>query len=412
MHGTNRRGDGLLPSQHWLLPLIKGASIGVTRMLFRTPKLQDPERAVLDDIEDLKERLRLQLHEPKRWTGSLRRLSFARAIQGSNSIEGFEAELDDAAAVALGEEPLDADEETRLALAGYRDAMTYVLTLASEPDFSYTTQLLKSLHFVMTSYHLKNRPGQWRAGSVYVRNDETGEVVYEGPDIDEVPDLMKQLVDALTESEDNIPRIVQGSMAHLNLVMIHPFCEGNGRMARCLQSLILARGRVLAPVFMSIEEYLGRNTLEYYQVLAETGKGSWQPQNDARVWLRFTLKAHLRQARTMLRRVKESERLWIELERIAERHQLPYRTLVALFDAASRLRVRNSTYRASLQDTEDEITEQTATRDLKDMVSAGLLIARGQARGRYYIAGNEIVELRQRNIRARDRRDDSDPFGA
>jgi Fic family protein len=49
-------------------------------------------------------------------------------------------------------------------------------------------------------------------------------------------------------------------MAHLNLVMIHPFRDGNGRMARCLQSVVLAREGVLSPVFMSVEEYLGRNT--------------------------------------------------------------------------------------------------------------------------------------------------------
>src|SRR5690349_15952412 len=103
----------------------------VPTMLFDAPELDGAEQRVLLQIDDLKERLRLQLHEPRRWYGSLRRLSFARAIQGSNSIEGYDAVLDDAAAVALGEEPLDANEETRLALEGYRDAMTYVLQLSS-----------------------------------------------------------------------------------------------------------------------------------------------------------------------------------------------------------------------------------------------------------------------------------------
>jgi hypothetical protein len=48
-------------------------------------------------------------------------------------------------------------------------------------------------------------------------------------------------------------------------------------MARCLQSLVLARGGILDPVFISIEEYLGRNTQRYHDVLAEVGGGSWQP---------------------------------------------------------------------------------------------------------------------------------------
>jgi hypothetical protein len=67
---------------------------------------------VVRQIEDLKEKLRWRLHEPRRWVGSLRRLSFARNIQGSNSIEGYEATLA-AAAVAVGDEPLDTSTETR-----------------------------------------------------------------------------------------------------------------------------------------------------------------------------------------------------------------------------------------------------------------------------------------------------------
>lgn len=212
--------------------------------------------------------LRLQLVEPRHWSRSLGRLSFARNIQGSCSIEGFDDPLDDAAAVALGEDPLDADTQTRQALEGYRNAMTYVLQLVQEPHLEYSEQLLKSLHFMMTCHDLQSRPGRWRAGSIYVRNDDIGTIVYEGPDIDEVPPLMSEFT-ATLNGDDGSPALVKAAMAHLNLVMIHPFRDGNGRMARCLQSLVLAQGSTLAPVFMSVEEYLGRNTDTYYRVLGE-----------------------------------------------------------------------------------------------------------------------------------------------
>lgn len=378
-------------------------------MLFSMPTLTAAEQAVLERIEAAKEKLRWQLHEPRRWIGSLRRLSFARAIQGSNSIEGFDAALDDAAAVAVGEAPLDADHETRQALEGYRDAMTYVLQLAKEDEFSYDVRLLKSLHFMMTSYSLDNRPGLWRAGSIYVRSEDDGAVVYEGPDVDEVPALMRELVDELNEGDDGAA-ICKASMAHLNLVMIHPFRDGNGRMARCLQSLVLARSGVLATVFMSIEEYLGRNTPEYYGVLGQVGQGSWAPEIDARPWLRFTLKAHLRQATTVLRRVRESEHLWLRLEDVVSGHKVPDRTLSALYDAAQGLRVRNATYRASLKDNGDEISEQTASRDLRQLVQAGLLVSLGEKRGRVYAASGDLRAMRQAIVAARSRRDDSDPF--
>jgi Fic family protein len=381
-------------------------------MLFTAPPLNDREHQVLEEIGELKQRLRHQLHEPRRWYGSLRRLSFARAIQGSNSIEGFDAKLDDAAAVAVGEEPLDASQETRLALEGYRQAMTYVLQLATEEDsdFAYSSQLLRSLHFMMTYYDLRNRPGRWRAGAIYVRKEETEEIVYEGPDIDRVPDLIEELVTSLNTPREE--RIVKAGMAHLNLTMIHPFRDGNGRMARCVQSLVLARGKILAPVFMSIEEYLGRNAQAYYDVLGEVGRGSWHPDNDARPWLRFILTAHLRQARTMLIRIRETERLWVELERLAERRGLPERVVPVLHDAAMGLRVRNATYRAGLEESgEEAITEQTASRDFQRLVTADLLIPSGEKRGRFYAGGPEVRALRQAIVAARDPRNDSDPFG-
>lgn len=380
-------------------------------MLFTTPEVGDRERAVLAQVEDLKVSMRHRLYQPLRWYGPLRRLSAARAIQGSNAIEGYDARLDDAAAIAAGDEPLDADEETRQALSGYHDAMTYVLQLSDDEEFTYSSQLIKSLHFIMTSYDLQNRPGRWRPGAIYVRNDESGERVYEGPDAEAVPGLVAELADYLNEPASEDDRLVRAGMAHLNLVMIHPFRDGNGRMARCLQSLVLARAGVLAPVFISIEEYLGRNTQAYYDVLAGVGRGSWHPENDARPWVRFILTAHLRQARTMLRRIKETERLWLDLEHVTQEHSYPERILVPLYDAAMGLRVRNATYRSALEESTGEtITSPTASRDLQRLSDDGWLVTGGEKRGRFYTPSPRLRAMRQAIIDARDPRDDSDPF--
>jgi Fic family protein len=375
--------------------------------LFRTPRLDQREQEVLAEIKALETSLRFQLNEPRRWSGSLRRLSFARNIRGSNSIEGFDAALDDAAAVALGEEPLDTTTETKLALEGYRNAMTYVLQLAQEPPVHVSEVLVKSLHFMMTHYDLANYPGRWRPSAIYVRDDEAGRVVYEAPDVSELPGLLAKFFETVN-GNDGHPPIVRAAMAHLNLVMIHPFRDGNGRMSRCLQSLILAGVGVLSPVFMSVEEYLGRNTQDYYSVLALVGGGSWQPERDARPWIRFMLTAHLRQAQTLQRRVGESERLWRELEHIRTREGLPERMISAMFDAVYGFRVRNATYRAVVAQDEG-VTEQTATRDLRRLVDAGLLQPHGELRGRHYIAGDELTALRE-SILGRRPQDVTDPF--
>ena len=116
-------------------------------------------------------------------------MAFARAVQGSNSIEGYNASLDDVAAAVEGEPTLDANLETQLALAGYRDAMTYVLQVAEDEDAAIDEGVIKALHFMMLKHDLSKSPGRWRPGYIGVRNDTTGQIVYEGPDADSVGEL-------------------------------------------------------------------------------------------------------------------------------------------------------------------------------------------------------------------------------
>jgi Fic family protein len=376
--------------------------------LYATPELDEKELRALARIEDLRQNLRWRTAEPRRWSGPLRRLALARAVQGSNSIEGYAAELDEVIAEAEGEEVLDPKSETRLALRGYREAMTMVLQLATDPHFQYSEMFLRSLQFMMTSYDLKKRPGQWRAGPIFVHQDETGEIVYEGPEVDLVPSLMHELVDALNVGDDGSPAMVRAAMAHLNLVMVHPFRDGNGRMARCLQTLVLAREGILAPQFCSIEEYLGRNTQAYCDVLAAVGQGRWRPEGDARDWIRFTIWAHYRQARTLLLRVREAEELWGLLEREAAKAALPDRVIPGLYDAAIGMRIRNATYRATQ---EEEMSDNLASRDLKALVDADLLTPHGERRGRFY-TGTPRLRALFSNVRSdtRERMKTDDPF--
>jgi Fic family protein len=371
-------------------------------MVYEFPELGVEEEIALAKIDDLRKELRYYVAEPRRWVGSVRRMLAARAIQGSNSIEGYNVSVEDAVAAIEDGEPSDATTEDWHAVMGYRRAMTYVLQLAEDDHFELSAHLLRSLHFMMAEYDLEASPGLWRQGPIWIRNDASGEVVYEGPDAEAVPGLVDELVVQLALYQD-VPPIVRGAMAHLNLVMVHPFRDGNGRMSRCLQTLVLARDKILAPAWCSIEEYLGANTQRYYNVLAQVGQGEWHPENDARPWVRFCLEAHYIQAMSVLRRVRESERMWSDLEALLEsRRDLPDRSIQGLFDATLGLRVRNSSYRSVLKRFgAEEVSHQVATTDLRALVEAGLLTQHGKKRGTYYVAAEPLNEIR---IRARERR--------
>ncbi len=200
---------------------------------------------------------------------------------------------------------------------------------------------------------------------------------------------------------------VRAAMAHLNLVMIHPFSDGNGRMARCVQTLVLARDAILEPTFSSIEEYLGE---KHPGVLRRPRRGRSEfmaPQNNARPWLRFCLTAHLRQARTLLARMRESEELWERCAIEAQSSGLPSRVIPVLFNTALGFRAQRSAYRALV---EDDVSEAMATRDLRAMADAGLLLSHGERRGRYYTASEMLRAVATELREQRPRQDDSDPF--
>jgi hypothetical protein len=106
---------------------------------------------------------------------------------------------------------------------------------------------------------------------------------------------------------------------------------------------------------------------------------------------------------TLLRRTREIQRIWDQLEVEVQQRGLPDRVILALADAAIGLNVRNSTYRAAA-----DTSENLASRDLKHLCDAGSIEARGEKRGRVYVAALPVVAVRMRA--AEPRGDVPDPF--
>ena len=355
---------------------------------------------ILQEIQALRDDLRFHLVAPRRWHGTLSRAMMARTVQASTSIEGYHSTVDETAAIIDGEEPPGVDEDTRRAVSGYRDAMTYVLQLTgpSSPDRPrMDASLIKSLHFMMVGHDLSTNPGRWRPGAVWVR-DGAGNPVYAAPDRDVVEPLIDELITCVNDSPG--PTLITAAMAHLNLTLIHPFSDGNGRMARCLQSFVLARAdSEISPVFTSIEAYLGQYTGAYYGALTDTAAGSWSPERSARPWIEFCLTAHYRQAAGMRRRIDRFEARWDRCEQIAARSRLPDRSIDALVHSAQGWPLSRSRYMSIVRSASGEkISDAMATRDLAAMAAAGLLDPVGEKRGRHYLP-SESLRAVEREIR-------------
>lgn len=354
----------------------------------RTPLRGEARHLDLDDsgvvaeIHQAREDLGSLLRVPRRWTGSLRRNASARAIRGSNSVEGYHVDLDDAVAAVEDESPMSTDAATWAEIRDYRLALGYVLAAASDPRSRMDETMLRALHYMMLSHDLSKSPGQYPQREMYVQDDDSGRIVYTAPEDERIDPLTQELI--INLDVHAVP-FVDAAMAHLNLVMIHPFRDGNGRMARCLQTFMLGRGGVTEPEVSAIEEWLGRNTEDYYRALAMVGQGAWHPELDAGLWVKFCLRAHHMQIRRSATVSTFAARLGSAVSLVIEEHSLNDRTFDILCAAGLGLKVRRLRYVDSAQ-----IDERTATRDLTALVRAGLLIPHSQTRGRFYTAGDSL----------------------
>lgn len=360
-------------------------------MLYPTPALADDDARVLGEIDEMRRDLRYALRDtPARWTEGLRKFLTADAVAASNSIEGFRVATVDVADLMEGDRDVEVSEEDRDETLAYQSMMTYVQTLHDVPDFGYSKGFLNALHWMLQGHRHTPRKlaGQWRKGPVYVTDARDPSIaVYTAPDPTDLPGLMAELVDWLNAPDGAHP-LVNAAMAHLHLVSIHPWADGNGRMSRSLQTLMVAREGVLAPEFSSIEAWLGRpgNTWEYYKVLRDRG-AEYRPEQNVEAWIRFNLIAYHEQAQTVRNRMERGVRTWDILSDFTAAGGMDDRVISALHDVAMTGRVRRLRYEHA-----EGLSLQQAQRDLRDLVAADVLASVGKTRARYYTAGPRFPE--------------------
>ena len=356
-------------------------------MLYTTPKTTRALEAQLRELDELRRQLGEGTHGPGPWLGQLGRQVRASSVESSVSIEGFTVPAGEAVALVAGDEQPPADDENRLAVASYARAMDHVGTMAIDPAFSWSERAILDLHFDACYFQRDKLPGLWRTRPTYVTSPGGGPPAYEGPAAETVPTLMAEAVGWLQNGDLDSHVVVRAAMAHLHVVSVHPFRDGNGRISRIVQSLVLARDGVLSPEFSSIEEYLGHHTQQYYAVLRQVQAGSYQPERDAAPWVRFCVTAHIEQARQRLEQIGQAATRWATLERLVEARGWPDRLVIALEQSLS-----DGAERASYA-AEADISLATATSDLRRLVDAGLVTQLGRTRSTRYVASDQLGRL-------------------
>ena len=196
----------------------------------------------------------------------LRKINRIKTIHSSLAIEGNEMTESQVRDIINGHPivaPLREIQEVKNAIATYDLFPT--LNPFDEKD------LLLAHQTMMQS--LVDNPGRWRTGGVGVFGEEG--CVHMAPPANRVPALMSDLFEWLKNGDDHL--LIRSCVFHYEFEFIHPFVDGNGRIGRLWQSLILSR---LHPLFahLPVENMVFSNQQAYYDAItASTNAGESTP---------------------------------------------------------------------------------------------------------------------------------------
>ncbi|OGK42632.1 hypothetical protein A3A74_06375 [Candidatus Roizmanbacteria bacterium RIFCSPLOWO2_01_FULL_35_13] len=231
---------------------------------------------ILNNISKIEAAEEVIRHSPllPLWEKEFRDDAIVRSAYHGTHIEGNALQKADAKDILEGRDvvgrPRDIQE-----IINYRKVIEYIDEEAVKKIEKITEQIIKKLHRII-AYKVvtPELTGEYRDKQVVVRNSETGEVTFRPPPPLEIPFLMREYLYWLNRDDKDLHPILKAGIAHHELVRIHPFIDGNGRVARILATLILFLGGYDIRRFFSLEEYYDKDAVSYYENLKKASAGN------------------------------------------------------------------------------------------------------------------------------------------
>jgi len=310
-----------------------------------------------------------------KWEVHLRHEAMIHSAHSSTSIEGNRLSLDQVSDLAFGREVM-ATRKDKQEVLNYLEVLENLDKL-TEGDKIAEKGIL-NIHRMLTAETLENPAdcGAYRNRYVVVGNRRTGEIIFRPPENEEVPELVKELVEWLNSEEaKELDPIIAAGVAHYEFVRIHPFVDGNGRTARVLATLILYLRGFDTKQFFCIDDYYDSDRPAYYRALQSVN----QKTLDVTKWLEYFAEGVAVSINTVKERVV---RLSSERLRKAKKGQ------IALTERQMQIvEFINTAGKITSGDIQKmfEISRPAAYKEIKKLIELDIIEQRGSGRSTYYI---------------------------
>jgi len=318
--------------------------------------------------------------------------ALVRTVHYGTHIEGNELNLSQAERVLAGQDVVARERDIQEVI-NYRKAMEFIEGFkipsfaeasAGKQDlrFKINEDIIKKIHKITVQKILpEDKCGVYREKQVVVKNSRTGEVSFRPPTATEI----KPAVDALlafvnSPHSMDIHPVLKSGIVHYELVRIHPFVDGNGRVSRALSTLILFAEGYDIRKFFSLEEYFDSNAEDYYKALQSVEK----EKGDLTVWLEYFSKGLAIELTKIKERVEKisvdgkiRERLGGKPLLLTDR-QLK---IIEYIQATGFL--QNKAFELIFP----MVSEDTILNELKPLLQNGIIKKQGSTKGAKYIMG-------------------------
>ncbi len=318
------------------------------------------------------------------YEAKFRQEAIVRTVHHGTHIEGNPLDTGEVAAVLEGQ-TVDAKDRDVQEILNYREVLKFIdKGQKSQKGQRFAERDLLKLHQLIVNKVLPgDRAGKYRQTQVVVKNSKTGEISFKPPEASNVKKLVGDFIAWLnSDPASEVHPVMLAGVVHYVLAFIHPFVDGNVRVARSFATLVLfARGYDIKK-FFSLEEYFDRDAKRYYATLQSVSnqKVATLSDRDLTIWLEYFCEGLAQE----LERVKE------KVKKLSLDSKLKGRTgQIVLSERQVKLveyienngSISNKAWRSLLADFSDD----TILRDLKDLQKKKLIKKKGSTKGAVYV---------------------------
>ncbi len=310
------------------------------------------------------------------WEARFREDALVRTVHHGTHIEGNELNMSEAERVLAGAKVLGRERDIQEVL-NYRNVLKFI----EEFDKSeITEETLKHIHKLTVHRILADHAvGDYRKTQVVVKNSQTGEVTFRPPPAVEVPFMIASFLRWVSDTTpEQMHPVLKAGVSQYEIVRIHPFLDGNGRVARAMATLVLCMDGYDIKRFFSLEEHYDREPTAYYDALQAVGR----QQGNMTPWLEYFTQGLAIELTRIKEKVKSlSTDLKIKKSLGGQQMALTERQIKIIEFIQENGFLQNKAFFELFP----MISEDTVLRELKDLIKKGIVKKEGTTKGVRYV---------------------------